>query len=71
MKTMSFDSTSSTIKNATYDTVLCQLDVTFKAGGVYRYRGVSPELVAELENAASPGRWVSANLRKRECVKLQ
>ncbi len=57
----SFESTS--VSFATYDKTHMFLEVTFKNGAVYRYKGIPEEAVNELFNAPSTGKHFQASIK--------
>ena len=55
---------SSTLHTMTYDEDTNKLEVTFKRGAVYRYSNVPQDIVNELINAESSGKYFNANIAK-------
>jgi hypothetical protein len=54
---------SSNVESVGYDSEEKMLEVKFKSGGVYQYKGVQPEMYTDLLAAESVGRFVSQVVR--------
>lgn len=55
---------SSLLKGYDYNEREKVLDVTFNNGRTFRYEGVKPNVVSELQNAPSYGKYFYKNIRK-------
>ncbi len=47
-----------------YDAQKLLLEITFRRGGVYRYRGIPPEIYQKLMDAPSIGTYFSENIKE-------
>lgn len=56
---------SSVIRRFSYDEAARRLRVTFVSGDVYDYEGVPPEVVEDLADAPSKGRFFGPRIRDR------
>ncbi len=54
---------SSSLRSIGYDRATATLEVEFKNGGVYRYRGVPAETWSQLRRADSMGRFFRDHVR--------
>ena len=54
---------SSHLQSASYDPDTMDLIVTFRRGAVYRYKNVSGDVVAGLQNALSAGQYLNAFIK--------
>jgi len=63
---------SSNIESIGYDAAECILEVEFKGGSVYRYKGVPQELYAELCEAGSAGSFIHRLIKNVfECERIE
>ena len=60
-----FSLTSSLLSEASYDDEQKTLTLVFQNGRSYDYENVPPELVAELKQTISPGRFWNAQIKGR------
>jgi len=56
---------SSTISSMEYDHLMSNLDVHFKNGGVYRFCGVPDNILDEIKNTESVGRYFHSNIKNK------
>lgn len=56
---------STSLASAGYDEETRVLEIEFRTGSVYRYHGVSPEVVDQFLHAPSRGRYFTAWIRDR------
>jgi|TARA_R100000908_G_scaffold49293_1_gene24701 hypothetical protein len=56
---------SSNILKSIYHESTLDLDVVFKRGAVYRYKNVPPQVLLELEQAKSQGKFLNSKLRDK------
>ena len=61
MRRQSVSSTS--VASVGYDDAMRTLEIEFKTGRVYQYRGVEAEIFHQLMNAPSKGRFLNAYIR--------
>jgi hypothetical protein len=54
---------STSVASVGYDDAMWTLEIEFRTGRVYQYRGVEAEVFEQLINAPSKGRFVNAYVR--------
>jgi hypothetical protein len=59
------DLQSNTLKAATYQDRSASLELEFRSGAIYRYRGVPEPVFQELLSAESKGRYFNQRIRNR------